>query len=224
MRLVLEFIGVAHDFRLFRPNWLTSAILAGMLIVGFAPIVLFASRPIHSSNMVLSLAYEMPIFSGVLLSILFCWLSVLATKGLQVEFSKSILNVGDFSRWVVANAPEVLKAPPGQWSREQVSEVTRQIIVDMLGCEKNYREDADFVKDLGFRLRTSFRTYAARLAFRHSIENLGVAELLERIRHPELWQRGRFPFLLRYSGPFRSLRGRRVAFWSRTPHRRPRGA
>jgi hypothetical protein len=58
-------------------------------------------------------------------------------------------NIGQLSRWIVANAPDVVKAPPGQWSREQVSEIIREIVIDMLGCEKEYREDAQFVKDLG---------------------------------------------------------------------------
>lgn len=57
--------------------------------------------------------------------------------------------IGDFSRWVVANGPELVKASPGRWSREQVSVNVRQIVIDTLGCEKEYREDAHFVKDLG---------------------------------------------------------------------------
>jgi 23S rRNA U2552 (ribose-2'-O)-methylase RlmE/FtsJ len=49
----------------------------------------------------------------------------------------------------VAHEAQVLGAPPGQWSREQISEKIRKICVDVLECEKIYREDADFVKALG---------------------------------------------------------------------------
>ncbi len=149
IRKVLEFVGVAREFKFFRPIWLKAAIFAGALLIGIVTAVLIDSHPIHSSNLVVNLTHEMPMVPGALLSALFCWLTVSATKGFRVEFSKSIVNIGDFSRWVVANAPEVVKAPPGQWSREQVSEMTRQIVVDVLGRDKDYREDADFVKDLG---------------------------------------------------------------------------
>jgi acyl carrier protein len=46
-------------------------------------------------------------------------------------------------------APDAVNAQPGQWSREHVAEVVRAIVVDQLGCENAYREDAHFVKDLG---------------------------------------------------------------------------
>jgi acyl carrier protein len=42
-----------------------------------------------------------------------------------------------------------LGAPPGQWSREQVAIQVRKIVTEHLGCESQYREDAEFVKDLG---------------------------------------------------------------------------
>ena len=53
------------------------------------------------------------------------------------------------SRWVVVNAPESVQAKAGPWSREQVSEMIREVVIEVLGCEKEYREDANFVNDLG---------------------------------------------------------------------------
>ena len=60
----------------------------------------------------------------------------------------SLTTVGDLSRWLVAQAPEIAGAPPGQWTREQIAEKVRCIIIDQLGCG-NYSKSADFVKDLG---------------------------------------------------------------------------
>ena len=35
------------------------------------------------------------------------------------------------------------------WRREQIADAVRKIVIDVLGCEKHYREDAQFIKDLG---------------------------------------------------------------------------
>jgi hypothetical protein len=90
-----------------------------------------------------------PVLAGVLFFVIFGWFAFFATRWMRNEFRPSVATVGQLSRWIVANAPDVVNAPPGQWSREQVSESVRQIVSDILGCEKTYREDAHFVKDLG---------------------------------------------------------------------------
>jgi acyl carrier protein len=44
---------------------------------------------------------------------------------------------------------KVVQSQPGQWSRQQVAEKIHEIVIEVLACEKQYREDAEFVKDLG---------------------------------------------------------------------------
>jgi acyl carrier protein len=44
---------------------------------------------------------------------------------------------------------KVVQSQPGQWSRLQVAEKIREIVIEVLACAKEYREDAQFVKDLG---------------------------------------------------------------------------
>jgi hypothetical protein len=60
-----------------------------------------------------------------------------------------LATIGGFSRWIVAHGPEIVGAPPGQWSRERIAEKVREIVIDQLGCEKVYHEDANFVNELG---------------------------------------------------------------------------
>jgi hypothetical protein len=64
------------------------------------------------------------------------------------SFPQNLRTVRGHVGWLVANNPQSIGAPPGQWSREQVSEKVREIVIDSLRCD-NYREDARFVQDLG---------------------------------------------------------------------------
>ena len=44
---------------------------------------------------------------------------------------------------------KVVRSQPGRWSHQQVAEKIQKIVIEILACEKEYREDAEFVKDLG---------------------------------------------------------------------------
>jgi acyl carrier protein len=70
------------------------------------------------------------------------------TREMKNTFPQSLRTVRGHVGWIVANAPPSIATPPGQWSREQVSEKVREIVIDQLACD-NYREDAQFVQDLG---------------------------------------------------------------------------
>jgi hypothetical protein len=88
-------------------------------------------------------------FSPFLFLLVFAFGATCATQPFCNEFSLPTADIGHLSRWIVAHAPQIVNAPPGQWSRQQVSERVRSITIDILGCEKEYREDARFVQDLG---------------------------------------------------------------------------
>jgi hypothetical protein len=70
------------------------------------------------------------------------------TGEMENTFPQSLRTVRGHVGWIVANAPPSIGALPGQWSREQVSEKVREIVIVQLACD-NYREDARFVQDLG---------------------------------------------------------------------------
>ena len=56
--------------------------------------------------------------------------------------------VGDLSVWVVANAAKDLKRPEEVWTRGEVREVVRAVVVEQTGV-KDFADDADFVRDIG---------------------------------------------------------------------------
>lgn len=149
VRQILDDIGSGKEIEFVRPDWLHHLILTLNISGGIAAIVFLAWHPVSSQNLFLKFVFASPIVAFVLFLVVFNWLALLATRRMRIEFRPSMATVGLFSRWIVANAPDVVKAPPGQWNREQVSEIVRGIVIDYLGCEKEYREDANFVKDLG---------------------------------------------------------------------------
>jgi acyl carrier protein len=50
---------------------------------------------------------------------------------------------------IIATAGDLASSVPGGWTREQVAARVREIVIEQLGCEKTYREDASFIKDPG---------------------------------------------------------------------------
>jgi hypothetical protein len=149
VREIMAIVGLRKEIEFVRPAWVHRLILATMFSGGIAMTVFFAWHPISSKSLVVNFVFGLPIVPGVLFFVIFGWIAFYATRWMRIEFRPSMTTVGRLSRWIVANAPDVVSAPPGQWSREQVSEHVRQIVIDILGCEKEYREDAHFVKELG---------------------------------------------------------------------------
>ena len=149
IREIMTVINLRKEIELVRPAWVRHLILSTVFLGGVATAVFFVWHPISSTFTVINLVFMSPAVPAVFFIVIFGWLAFFATRRMRVEFRPSMTTVGHLSRWIVANGPDVVRAPPGQWSREQVSEHVRQIVIDTLGCEKEYREDAHFVKDLG---------------------------------------------------------------------------
>jgi acyl carrier protein len=146
---ILADIGVRKQIQFVRPAWLDRLIWTAMFSAGIATCICLAWHPIASKSTKINFVFGSPIGAGILVFAITGWISYSATRPMCDEFPPSMKTVGHLSRWIAANAPHVVEAPPGQWSREQVSEIIREIVVETLGCEKEYREDAHFVKDLG---------------------------------------------------------------------------
>jgi acyl carrier protein len=149
LRQILNELAVTKNVDLVRPNWLNRTIMVGVLGSGVAIAVSLTKWPISSPNFVINFLQATPVLSGIASAFLFGWLAVKLTALLQYEFKPSMTTVAGLSRWVVANNPSLVQAPPGQWSHQQVAEKVREIVIDVLGCEKEYTENAHFVKDLG---------------------------------------------------------------------------
>jgi acyl carrier protein len=66
-----------------------------------------------------------------------------------VAFPKGLSTAGELSGWIMMHKPGLADSVTTAWTRDQVAASVRKIVVDILGCEKIYREDARFVKDLG---------------------------------------------------------------------------
>ena len=131
-------LGINNNIELIRPAWLTSILSGAVLAVSLVATTCFAGLNLYAW-----------LAGFVIFIVFFGWLAATLTRGQRYEFQPSVATVEGLSRWVVANSSNLIEMPPGQWSREQVSEKVRTIVTDVLGCEKAYREDAEFVKDLG---------------------------------------------------------------------------
>jgi hypothetical protein len=143
-------IGLRKEIEFVRPAWVTGPIMAGIFVGGIVTAISVDCHPVTSHNLFLNVVLvPLPIVAAGLFVTIFGWVAVAATNSMRIEFQSSVATIGDLSRWIVVNSPDVFKAQRGQWSREQVSEIVREIVIDILGCSKEYREDADFVKDLG---------------------------------------------------------------------------
>ncbi len=146
---LLDAIGIHKTIELVRPDWLLNTILAMTFIGGIATGGFLHRHPVTSTSLLIHFITASPVIAAIVFMAAFGWLAFFLTRPARREFRPHLKFVGDLSRWIMANAPEVVKAPPGQWSREQVSAIVKEIVLEHLDCEKAYREDAEFIKDLG---------------------------------------------------------------------------
>ena len=57
--------------------------------------------------------------------------------------------IGDLAGWIVCNHPKAIFKPGEGWSRSQVRQVVRAVVVAHIGVPLDYSDDADFVQELG---------------------------------------------------------------------------
>ncbi len=139
IRQILDEIGVATNPRFVRPGWLIALICLGSFAVAIASTLVFAHWEV-----VMEL---IPIVGFA--AMVGAWFCLWLTKGMRYELDPSVATVGDLSRWVVARGPSFIAIEPCKWTREQIAERVREVVIGQLGCVKNYREDARFIEDLG---------------------------------------------------------------------------
>lgn len=122
-----------------RPNWLNALLLVSSVLVG-----LFAASfaAVHGSG-----SATVWIFIGV--SILTAGFALRLTQPLCKEFPKELKTIGDLTRWVMTHKADLATATVPAWTRGQIAARVREIVVGVLCCQPDFKEDANFVKDLG---------------------------------------------------------------------------
>jgi acyl carrier protein len=123
---------------LVRPRWVNAALLGCSLASGIG-----AAAAVYSEN------YSLPVLAFVFVAIAVAGFGFRLTKPLCTEFPKGLQNLGGFARWVMAHKGDLAETTLCGWTREQVTARVREIIVDVLGCNPDFSEDARFIEDLG---------------------------------------------------------------------------
>jgi acyl carrier protein len=121
--------------QLARPLWLFN-----LLFVGTALISVFVSLgyAVTVSNQ-LFLGLTMLVATGTALS--------LVTRPFKTEFRRRFRNVAALVDYVLIHSPHSFKRQERVWTRAQIAETVRAIIVDVTG-KTNFTEDSHFINDM----------------------------------------------------------------------------
>jgi acyl carrier protein len=131
-------LGPHVTFGLRRPHWLSLSIFFIIMLTAVVPVFLVLPTKLN------------PTFTlGLGSAVVFGLVAVFLTRPLRLEFPTDLQTVGLLSKWVVAHKCDLATPPHAGWTKDQVRLRVREIVVDTLGCKKEYREDARFVEDLG---------------------------------------------------------------------------
>ena len=128
---------------LVRPQWLVGLLTLQSFVVGLI-VGLFTFYELAPGA-----KGWLPFLAGLGAAVLTHVCAWLATARFCTDFPPLTATVGDLARWITAHKPDLAGASSGRWTREQVAARVREIVIDQLGCEKQYREDASFAKELG---------------------------------------------------------------------------
>jgi acyl carrier protein len=140
VRRVLDEIQVSHDPQFVRPLWLIGVICIFSIVIGVGSALFVRHNDIPLNT---------PVILVPMIAVVFCWFGLQMTKKFRYELDAPVATFGGMSRWVVAARPEFIAIEPGKWTREQIAIQVREIVVEQLGCEKAYDENARFIEDLG---------------------------------------------------------------------------
>jgi hypothetical protein len=122
---------------LVRPEW-SKALLCALTIFAGLAIAIVLTRSNSSP--------WLPAFSAMIAT---GYIGAMATRKNRTEFPNDLGTVADLARWVMIHKAGLATQQTTGWTRDQVAPRVREIVVNILGCESIYREDARFVEDLG---------------------------------------------------------------------------
>lgn len=125
---------------LVRPTWLAALLGLGSIAAGTSVAIALGT----------TMSVTVAVLLGAAAAVGLGFASASATSGQRCEFPPGIATVGDLSRWIMSHKTDFGGvASDRRWTREQVSQRVREIVVETLGCAGSYREDARFIQDLG---------------------------------------------------------------------------
>ena len=128
-------MGVSVLPDLVRPRWLVYGLT--ILIIVTAAFVFSHSYGASGNS---AIAFLVSVFiSGVL-----AHASQFATRSLRSQFSREYRTVGELAEYLALHNPHTFKK---NWTREEIAETVRQIIIDQTGVHE-FHEDSRFVQDM----------------------------------------------------------------------------
>ncbi len=78
------------------------------------------------------------------------WLAFNAMRPVKKVFPSNCLTVADLVLFLVANHRDIVRGGDKEWSREEIAAVVKETTLAYHVPAASYREEAEFVKDLGF--------------------------------------------------------------------------
>jgi acyl carrier protein len=86
-------------------------------------------------------------FFAVLVTVVIGYGGSVITRPFQRNFRRGCESAGDLAKYLSVHGPHVFKKEKRGWTRAQVAQVVREIIIDQVGV-KDFTEDSHFVDDL----------------------------------------------------------------------------
>lgn len=142
LRAIGKSVGANLISELVLPPWIGTMILCAGIFIGIAVWLYTRSLPAVFFQ-------SLSAMWGIIASVVALKFGFVLARQLKDELPEKLATVEKASLWLVGHNPSLFNDLPGQWSRAQVAERVREIVVENLCCEKTYREEARFVEDLG---------------------------------------------------------------------------
>lgn len=120
---------------LARPIWLFYS-LVFLTVLSFFVANVYLSQ--HDAGGVLAFFFALWVATGV------GYTGAVATRPMQLNFRRGYKRAGDLARFLLLSNPRRFKY---EWTREEVAETVRGIIIDEIGVE-DFNEDSHFIKDM----------------------------------------------------------------------------
>ena len=128
-------LGVAVLPDLVRPMWLVSTLT--LLTIVTAIVVFNQTRGMSGRS-------DIALILSLLVSVGLAYGSALITRSLRSEFSREYKTVSELAEYLALHSAHTFKKA---WTREEIVETVRQIIIDETGIH-DFHEDSRFVQDM----------------------------------------------------------------------------
>lgn len=91
--------------------------------------------------------FQLRLVMGIALLIAVGFTVSVVTRPLRTEFRQPFETVGGLAEHLLLHAPHTFKREQHVWTRAQIAETVRAIIIDVTG-KTNFTEDSDFINDM----------------------------------------------------------------------------